>query len=100
MFSSQRLIAQSRKLEKERRACVRPLTQLTSGNFKDYILVPKLAERLGRTCIYGWYETNGHRIQGVQINAHERTYVDYSQAPRFCSLDHVGEDELPRVPGM
>lgn len=100
MYSSARMTAQSRKLEQQRRAAGGPLGDLTSGNFKDYILVQGLLTRPDRTCIYGWHQMNGIPIQGAQLDAHERTYVDYSQAPRFVDLQVTLEGERIEVAAL
>ena len=85
MFSSRRLLAQSRKIEAQRRKVSTPLGALTAGNFKDYVLVDGFATAPKQTCIYGWQmPPHGTVIQYLALNAHERVYTDYSQAPRFC----------------
>ena len=92
MMSSERFIAQNEKIQKAWPGEARGV--LTAGHFKDYVLVPELETRRDRTCIYGWHQKNGVPIQGVQINAHERTYVDYSQCPRFVSRTLTVEEEV------
>lgn len=85
MFSSERLLNQSTKLLMQRQGYENPLGELTAGHFKDYILVPRMAQKKDRTCIYGWHKRDGNPIQPVQLDFHELTYVDYSQCPRLIS---------------
>lgn len=95
MVTSPVFLKQSRDVIAKRALLGAPLGALMDGGFKNYILVPGLAARPGQTCIYGFHRLNGKPVQDPNLSAHDRDYVDYSQCPRFISLEmFVGDDLL------
>lgn len=93
MVTSPVMLKQSAEVREARLKDDEPLGTLTAGAFKDYILVPEMAEQPGQTCIYGWHRRDGSPIQGPNLAAHNAAYVDYSQCPRFVSIElWVGDD--------
>jgi hypothetical protein len=72
---------------------------LTAGHLKDVVTGPGMAARQGKNVgIYGWFQKDGSVIQGpsVQWDAHEVTYVDYSQGCRlvYFKMEVGGEERL------
>jgi hypothetical protein len=62
---------------------------LTSGHKKDLVLTNHLYPNNPnkRVAIYGWIQTNGIAIQGLNPVSHEVTYEDYSHGPRLIAND-------------
>jgi hypothetical protein len=62
-------------------------TSLISGHKKDVVLTNYLYPNNvnKRVAIYGWTQTNGVAIQGLNASSHEDTYVDYSHGIRYVS---------------
>lgn len=93
MVTTPVFLKQSREVRALRLKNEAPLGSLVGGSFKDYILVKSMVGKPDRTCIYGWHRPNGVPIQGPNLSAHAKTYVDYSQCPRFISREMmVGDD--------
>jgi hypothetical protein len=60
----------------------KPLGALTAGAKKDIVLSPRIHQRPGRVCIYGWRQLDGAPIQPL-TNVHADSYVDYSHGVRL-----------------
>ena len=65
--------------------------ELTSGHKKDVVLSNTLSPNnpKKRVCIYGWIQSNGTPIQGLNPFSHEDTYADYSHGIRFIANDVI-----------
>lgn len=64
-------------------------TVLTSGHKKDVVLTNKLAPNnpAHRVAIYGWIQSNGTPIQGLNPSSHDDQYADYSHGIRLIAND-------------
>lgn len=64
-------------------------TALTSGHKKDVVLTNQLYPNNPhkRVAIYGWFQSNGQPIQGLNPTSHEDTYEDYSHGIRLVAND-------------
>lgn len=68
---------------------------LVAGHKKDVVLTNTLMrkENKGNVAIFGWYYSDGKRIQGLNPKDHTVDYVDYSHGLRFvhnkCKLNGV-----------
>lgn len=62
---------------------------LISGHKKDIVLTNKLSPNNPdkRVAIYGWIQTNGKPIQGLNASDHEDLYQDYSHGVRLIAND-------------
>lgn len=62
-------------------------TQLIAGHKKDVVLTNRLAPNnpKRRVAIYGWFNSDGTVIQGLNPTSHEDAYADYSHGLRFVS---------------
>lgn len=62
---------------------------LTSGHKKDVVLTNRLSPNNPnkRVAIYGWIQSNGQAIQGLNPVSHEDTYEDYSHGIRMVAND-------------
>lgn len=60
---------------------------LVAGHKKDVVLTNSLTrkENKGNVAIYGWYYSDGKRIQGLNAKDHTVDYVDYSHGLRLVS---------------
>lgn len=67
--------------------------KLITGHKKDVVLSNGLINYPQNVAIYGWFETNGQPIQGLNFKSHSVGYVDYSHGLRMvsgvCQLDGV-----------
>jgi hypothetical protein len=65
--------------------------KLTSGHKKDVILSNALSPNnpKKRVCIYGWIQSSGSPIQGLNPVSHEDTYADYSHGIRMIANDVI-----------
>lgn len=74
--------------------------KLITGHKKDVVLSNGLINNPRNVAIYGWFETNGQPIQGLNFKSHSVEYVDYSHGLRMvsgtCQLDGV-ETTLQRI---
>lgn len=72
---------------------------LIAGHHKDVVLTPLIEKRPDRLAIFGWFQPNGMPIQGLQPNAHEVTYEDYSHGIRLAHAQVLvtpnGEEARP-----
>lgn len=64
---------------------------LTSGHKKDVVITNRLYPNNPnkRVAIYGWIQSNGQPIQGLNPVSHEDTYEDYSHGIRMISNDVI-----------
>jgi hypothetical protein len=64
---------------------------LTSGHKKDVCLTNSLYPNnpIKRVAIYGWIQSNGIAIQGLNPVSHDDHYADYSHGIRLCSNDVI-----------
>lgn len=83
MVSTARTIEHSRRIDRARAGL--PMVELSAGQKKDVIINDALLKKADRVCIYGWHESNGVPIQGVNAVSHESTYADYSHGIRLVS---------------
>jgi hypothetical protein len=62
---------------------------MLSGHKKDVVLTNKLYPNNPnkRVAIYGWIQSNGQPIQGLNPSSHEDTYADYSHGVRLIAND-------------
>lgn len=97
MVTSPVFLKQSREVRAARLLDDEPLGTLTAGGFKDYILVRGMEQKPKNTCIYGWHQKNGKPIQEPNLFSHDRHYLDYSQCPRFVSIELTVGDDLQNL---
>lgn len=66
-------------------------TLLTAGHKKDVVLANALApnNKMHRVAIYGWTQSNGSPIQGLNPRDHDDQYADYSHGIRLIANDTV-----------
>jgi hypothetical protein len=74
-------------IKNERKKRNIPQDALVAGHKKDVVLTNALTkkENKGNVAIYGWYYSNGQRIQNLNSKDHKIDYVDYSHGLRFVS---------------
>ena len=74
-------------------------TALTSGHKKDVVLTNKLSPNNPnkRVAIYGWIQSNGQPIQGLNPATHEDTYSDYSHGIRLIANDVMVNGNVMRI---
>ena len=74
-------------------------TELTSGHKKDVVLTNKLSPNNPnkRVAIYGWIQSNGKPIQGLNPISHEDTYEDYSHGIRLIANDVLVNGEFIKL---
>jgi hypothetical protein len=86
MMTTSRFNVHNQWIEKTRAG--KPLGALTGGHKKDVVITKLLEGRSDKVAIYGWHQSNGKPIQGpgIQAEAHEITYKDYSHGIRLVSL--------------
>jgi hypothetical protein len=72
---------------------------LISGHKKDVVLTNRLAPNNPnkRVAIYGWIQTNGQAIQGLNPVSHEDTYADYSHGIRMIANDVMVNGNVMRM---
>jgi len=72
---------------------------LTSGHKKDVVLTNKLHPKnpKKRVAIYGWIQSNGQPIQGLNPTSHEDTYQDYSHGIRLIANDVIVNGNTMRI---
>jgi len=73
---------------------------LTSGHKKDVVLTNQLYpdNKNKKVAIYGWIQSNGNPIQGLNPSDHDQYYADYSHGIRLidrkCKVNNVDVDIL------
>ena len=97
MHSTERMSAQSGKIDAKMRDLKIDPATLVGGHKKDVILTNKLVTHPKQVSIYGWHQANGAPIQGLPLYmGHENTYSDYSHGNRLvsrdCMLDGQADD--------
>jgi hypothetical protein len=72
---------------------------LTSGHKKDVVLTNRLYPNNPnkRAAIYGWIQSNGQAIQGLNPVSHEDTYEDYSHGIRMIANDVIVNSNPMRI---
>src|ERR1700676_4489465 len=68
---------------------------LTSGQKKDIIISPRLLTRPRNVGIYGWCQTNGQPIQGLNCVSHDDMYYDYAHQARMICQDVLINNTIP-----
>lgn len=72
---------------------------LTDGHKKDVVLTNKLAPNNPnkKVAIYGWIQSNGQPIQGLNPSSHSDTYQDYSHGIRLIANDVIVNGNAMRI---
>lgn len=72
---------------------------LISGHKKDVVLTNRLHPNnpAKRVAIYGWIQSDGKPIQGLNPLSHEDTYADYSHGIRLIFNDVMVNGNLMRI---
>jgi hypothetical protein len=72
---------------------------LMSGHKKDVVLTNRLSPNNPnkRVAIYGWIQSNGQAIQGLNPTSHEDTYADYSHGIRMIANDVIVNGNPTRI---
>ena len=101
MMSTDRMVAQSAKIDATMAHLGIDRASLVAGHKKDVILTVQLATHPKSVSIYGWTQSNGVPIQGLPLYmGHENTYADYSHGNRMVSRDCLLDgqpDDLGRI---
>jgi len=101
MMNTDRMVAQSAKIDAKMAALGIDRASLVAGHKKDVILTKQLATHPKSVSIYGWHQPNGKPIQGLPLYlGHENTYSDYSHGNRLVSRDCLLDgqpDDLGRI---
>jgi hypothetical protein len=65
--------------------------QLVAGHKKDVVVTKKIEGIKDKVAIYGWHQSDGKPIQGLNAGSHDAGYADYSHGirlvSRFANLD-------------
>lgn len=85
MYSTNRIALHNSKIQKQ----LNNYKDLLSGHKKDVILTNQLAPNNPnkKVAIYGWIQSNGKPIQGLNAFSHDDLYEDYSHGIRLISKD-------------
>lgn len=85
MHSTDRYQKHNTKIQKQ--LVGKDYTLLVAGHNKDVVITNRLAPNnpKKRVAIYGWFNSDGTVIQGLNPTSHEDTYADYSHGVRFIS---------------
>lgn len=85
--SSRLFVSIDEAIKKERDKKGASLNDLVAGHKKDVVLTNTLLkkENKGNVAIYGWYYSDGQKIQGLNPKDHTVNYVDYSHGLRLVS---------------
>lgn len=72
---------------------------LTSGHKKDVVLTNKLHPNNPgkRVAIYGWIQSNGQPIQGLNPTSHDDKYADYSHGIRLVNNNALLNGQLVKM---
>lgn len=97
MMSMQRLLWSNDKINAQLKS-KNPFA-LTSGHKKDVVLTNRLSPNnpKKRVAIYGWIKQDGTPIQGLQPEAHEETYSDYSHGIRLIYNEVLINGNMARL---
>jgi len=89
MMSTERIGIHNQRIQKQLEG--KDFKLLLSGHKKDVVLTNRLypGNPNKRVCIYGWIQSNGQAIQGLNPVSHEDTYADYSHGIRMIANDVI-----------
>lgn len=88
MTSTERFVAQNKKIEDQISRLRLDRTKLTAGHKKDVVLTNDLQRLPNRVAIYGWHRLDGSPIQGLYLG-HTIDHCDYSHEIRMVSRECV-----------
>ena len=97
MMSTERIGIHNERIQKQLEG--KDHTKLLSGHKKDVVLTNKLypGNPSKRVAIYGWIQSNGQPIQGLNPVSHEDTYADYSHGIRLIANDVIVNGNPMRI---
>lgn len=97
MMSTERVFIHNTRIQNQLSS--KDKTVLTSGHKKDVVLTNRLSPNNPnkRVAIYGWIQSNGQPIQGLNPVSHEDTYEDYSHGIRLIANDVVVNGNVMRI---
>lgn len=97
MMSTERIRVHNERIQKQ--ISNKDYRELTSGHKKDVVLTNRLYPNnpSKRVAIYGWIQSNGQPIQGLNPASHEDTYSDYSHGIRLIANDIIFNGNVMRL---
>ncbi len=87
MMSTNRIQIHNQRIQNQ--LVGKDISKLISGHKKDVVLSNKIAPNNPnkKVVIFGWIQSNGKPIQGLNYWSHEDTYEDYSHGIRLVAND-------------
>jgi hypothetical protein len=87
MMSTSRIQIHNQRIQNQLSG--KDITKLISGHKKDVVLTNEIAPNNPnkKVAIFGWIQSNGEPIQGLNYWSHEDTYEDYSHGSRLIAND-------------
>ena len=97
MMSTERIKIHNERIQVQ--LANKDMTALTSGHKKDVVLTNRLSPNnpAKRVAIYGWIQSDGKPIQGLNPVSHEDTYADYSHGIRLVANDVMLNGSLVKI---
>lgn len=97
MMSTYRVDVQNKKINKQ--LIGKNFEELTSGCKKDIVLTNRLYPNNPnkRVAIFGWIQSNGQPIQGLNPKDHEINFKDYSHQARMIANDVILNGKIVRI---
>lgn len=97
MMSTERIKIHNQRIQNQLSS--KDSKELTSGHKKDVVLTNRLYPNnpSKRVAIYGWIQSDGKPIQGLNPASHEDTYSDYSHGIRLIANDIIVNGSMMRL---